>query len=345
MRAAFLTAKETIEVMPREEAALGPDGVRVRIRACGICGSDLHYFHHFRMGDFPVRELFVLGHEAAGEVIEVGSAVSRVKVGDHVAVNPSNPCGECHYCRNGRELLCPEMRFTGSSRIFPHMQGMFTETFATVEGQCYTLPQHIPFHVAAFAEPLSVALHATGLGGPLLGANVLITGSGPIGSLVMLVARLAGAASVTMTDVLTEPLKKAEALGANRVVNVSDGDDALVDPREPRGAFDVTYECSGNPHGVRSGIRHTRPDGTFVQIGMFADPNVTMPLDLIMSKELTIRSSYRFDKEFGWAVKYLSEGRIDVGPLHSHTFAMDEAMQAFKVASDRRQSMKVQLNF
>jgi len=345
MRAAVLTAKQSIQTMEREEPAVGPTGVRVRIRAGGICGSDLHYFHHYRMGDFPVREPFVLGHEAAGEVIETGAKVTRVKPGDKIAVNPSHPCGSCEYCRGGRELLCADMRFLGSSRKFPHIQGMFAETYLTEEAQCFAVPEGVSLNTAAFAEPFSVALHATGHAGPLVGANVLISGSGPIGSLTLLAAKLGGAASVTMTDVLDAPLKIAESVGADRVVNVTDGDDALADPAHPRGAFDVVFEASGHPNAVLSAIRHLRPGGTFVQIGTFADPAVTVPADQIMVKELTMKSSFRFDKEFAWAVKYLCDGAVDVAPLLSHTFAMEDAMDAFRMASDRGRSMKVQLSF
>lgn len=345
MRAAVLTARQSIETVNRDELDLGPTGVRVRIRAGGICGSDLHYFHHYRMGDFPVREPFVLGHEAAGDVVEIGAGVTRVKLGDTVTVNPSHPCRLCEFCLAGRELLCSDMRFLGSSRKFPHIQGMFAETYRTEERQCFVVPSDLSINAAAFAEPLSVALHATGHAGPLLGARVLISGSGPIGSLVLLTVKLAGAASVTMTDVLDAPLKVAEGIGADRVVNVSDGDNALADQAHPRGSFDVAFDASGHPSAVSSAIRHLGPGGTFVQIGTFADPMVAIPTDQIMTKELTLKSSFRFDKEFAWAVRYLSEGRVDVGPLLSHTFAMEDANEAFRMASDRGQSMKVHLAF
>ncbi|MDA1309999.1 MAG: L-idonate 5-dehydrogenase [Proteobacteria bacterium] len=345
MRAAVLTAKQSIETMSRDEPALGPTGVRVRIRAGGICGSDLHYFHHYRMGDFPVREPFVLGHEAAGEVVEIGADVTRVKLGDMVTVNPSHPCGTCEFCLAGRALLCDTMVFLGSSRRFPHVQGMFAETYRTDERQCFVVPGDLSINAAAFAEPLSVALHATGKAGPLLGAKVLISGSGPIGSLVLLTAKLAGAASVTMTDVLDAPLKVVEDIGADRVVNVRNGDQGLADPARARGSFDVAFDASGHPGAVLSAIRYLRPGGVFVQIGTFADPMVPIPTDQIMVKELVLKSSFRFDKEFAWAVRYLCERRIDVAPLLSHKFSMDDANEAFRMASDRSQSMKVHLIF
>jgi len=345
MRAAVLTAKHSIETVERDEPALGPTSVRVRVRVGGICGSDLHYFNHYRMGDFPVREPFVLGHEASGEVIETGPEVVSIKPGDRVTVNPSHSCGACADCQNGRALLCANMRFLGSSRKFPHIQGMFAETYLTEESQCFRVPDNLSYDLAAFAEPLSVALHACTHAGPLVGADVLISGAGPIGSLTLLAAKLGGAASVTITDVLDAPLEKVQEIGAGRTINVAGTDHILSDPTHPRGAFDVAFDASGHPSAVLSAMKNLKPGGTFVQIGTFVDPMVPIPTDLIMTKELTLKSSFRFDKEFSWAVRYLSEGRINVGPLLSHTFPMEDAMQAFQVAGDRRLAMKVQLSF
>ncbi|MBT4353649.1 MAG: alcohol dehydrogenase catalytic domain-containing protein, partial [Rhodospirillaceae bacterium] len=206
MRAAVLTAKGSIQTIDQPTTTLSETEVRVRIGAGGICGSDLHYFHHYKIGDFPVREPFILGHEAAGIVEEIGPRVKDTAVGDTVVINPSHPCQSCEYCLNGNELLCNEMRFLGSSRKFPHVQGMFSEIFVTDQRQCFKMPPGLSLNIAAFAEPLAVALHAINQAGSLLGANVLISGSGPIGALVLLSAKLAGALSVTMTDIREGPL-------------------------------------------------------------------------------------------------------------------------------------------
>ena len=254
MRAAVLTAKERLEVEARDDAPLAAGEVRVRIANGGICGSDLHYFHHYRMGDFPVIGPFVLGHEGAGTVAEIGPGVSGLTLGDTVAVNPSQACGDCECCRSGRELLCSDMRFIGSSRRTPHMQGLFTQHFVTPAAQCVPVGNGVSAETAAFAEPLSVALHAAGQAGPLLGRSVLITGSGPIGSLICIAVRLAGARHVTMADVLDEPLKAAEGIGADRTVNLAKaGDGALIDPARPRGHFDVAFDAATESMADRPG--------------------------------------------------------------------------------------------
>jgi L-idonate 5-dehydrogenase len=345
MRATVLHGIEDLRVEPREERPLGPQEVRVAVAAGGICGSDLHYFHHARMGDFPVREPFVLGHEAAGRIAEVGSEVAGLSVGDPVAINPSHPCGDCVYCRTGRENLCADMIFLGSSRRFPHVQGVFAETYATHARQCVPVPVGTDMGVAALAEPLSVCLHAASHAPSLLGARVLVTGAGPIGALCLTVARLGGAVETVITDVLDAPLKAAEALGATRAVNVAKTPDGLSDPGNPRGRFDVAFECSGNPHAQRACLEALAPGGTLVQVGTYADPKLTIAADYVMVKELTLKSSFRFSRDFPTAVELLASGRIDTGPLLSHSFPIEEAMQAFRTAADRGQAMKVQIRF
>ncbi|MBT6139171.1 MAG: L-idonate 5-dehydrogenase [Rhodospirillaceae bacterium] len=345
MRATVLHGIEDLKVEDWPEVELGSGEVRVRIAAGGICGSDLHYFRHYRMGNYPVLEPFVPGHEISGRIAEVGPGVSGLSEGDPVAINPSRPCGACDFCLNGRELLCTDMKFLGSSRRTPHVQGGFAETFVTEARQCVPVPGDLPLSVAAFAEPLSVALHAVNRAGPILGARVLVSGAGPIGCLVGMAARLSGAARVTIADVVDQTLERARLAGLDDVVNVSKGDGALVDASQSSGGFDVAFEASGAPTAVLSAIRTLKPGGTLVQVGTFVDPMVPVPTDLIMTKELRLLGSFRFDREFDWAVDYLSSGRIDVTPLLSHSFDIGDATEAFQIAGDRTQAMKVQITF
>ena len=345
MRAAVLTGKSSIEILEQKTPGIGEDDVRVRIKAGGICGSDLHYFYHYRMGDFPVREPFILGHEAAGVIEAVGTNVERLQNGDLVVINPSHPCRHCSYCFTGRQLLCADMRFLGSSRKYPHIQGMFSQTFTTNQSQCYKLPSNFDVHHAAFAEPLSVAMHAVQNAGALIGANVLISGSGPIGCLILMAARLAGANTITITDIKKEPLRVAEDIGASRALDISQSVKQIPLTDDPRGSFDVAFEASGNQAAVLLAIKNLKPGGTFVQVGTFKNTDISIPSDLIMTKELTLKSSFRFDKEFSWATEYLATQRVNVQPLLSHIFPMEDANEAFHVAQDRNSAMKVHLSF
>ena len=345
MRAAVLTRRSWIEILEQKIPPTNGDEVRVRIKAGGICGSDIHYFQHYKMGDFPVREPFILGHEAAGVVETVGENVKDLQNGDLVVVNPSHPCKNCSYCFSGRELLCANMSFLGSSRKFPHIQGMFSQSFTTKRSQCFKLPSNLSPHHAAFAEPLSVAMHAVQNVGALIGANVLISGAGPIGCLILMVARLGGANTVTITDIKKEPLRVAENIGATRALDISQSVDKIALTNDPRGSFDVAFEASGNADAVMQAIKNLKPGGTFVQVGTFQNTNISIPSDVVMTKELTLKSSFRFDREFSWAAEYLAAKRIDVAPLLSHVFPMDEANKAFQLAQDRTKAMKIHLAF
>ena len=181
-----------LEDLPLPE--LGAHDVQMKLGAGGICGSDLHYFGHGRVGAFVIREPLVPGHEASGIVERIGSAVTRVKPGDRVAVNPSHTCGRCDYCLGGRFNLCRKMFFLGSASVYPHAHGLFRQQFVLGEAQLTPVTEDISLGEIACAEPLSIGLHAVHRAGTLLGKSVLVTGGGTIGCMSVIAARLAGAA-------------------------------------------------------------------------------------------------------------------------------------------------------
>src|SRR3954452_19679476 len=247
MLACRIHAKEDLRVETADTPTIGPGEVLLRLGAGGICGSDLHYYFEGRNGSFVVREPLIPGHEASGVVAGIGAGVTRVKPGDNVAVSPSHACGRCDYCREGREQLCTNMKFLGSASLYPHVQGMFQEYFVEGERQCYPVTGDISLGELAFAEPLAVGLHAVNRGGDLLGKSVLVTGAGTIGCLTVIAARLAGATSVTVSDVLDRPLAKAREVGADRTLRADRDAEALSTPQ-----FDVCYEVSGSFAALKS---------------------------------------------------------------------------------------------
>src|ERR1700738_3005994 len=220
MIACLIHRAKDLQIERRPEPRPGAGEVIVRFSAGGICGSDLHYYHEGRVGNFELREPMILGHELAGEVVEIGEGVTKVQPRQRVAVNPTRPCLHCRYCLSGRSNLCKNVRFYGSAARYPHVQGGFAELFTASEEQCVPIPDSLSYPAAACAEPLAVTLHAVARAGSLLGRRVLITGAGPIGILIVAPARLAGAAEIMITDLFDEPLAVAERLGATRVLNV-----------------------------------------------------------------------------------------------------------------------------
>jgi L-idonate 5-dehydrogenase len=331
-------AKEDLRIETADEPAVAPGEVLIRLGAGGICGSDLHYYFEGRNGSFVVREPLIPGHEASGVVARIGAGVTRVKVGDKIAVSPSHACGHCDYCREGREHLCRNMRFLGSASLYPHVQGMFCECFVMGERQCYPVTGNVSLGEIAFAEPLAVGLHGVNRAGDLLGKNVLVTGGGTIGCLTVIAARLAGATSVTVSDVLDRPLATARAVGAARTIRGDKESDALASPQ-----FDVAFEASGSFAALKACVAATRRGGTIVQIGTLPHEPLPFVVNEIMSKELDLKGAFRWGIEFDWAVDYIASRRVDVKPLLSGQFPLTDAVKAFELAKDKSQSTKVQL--
>jgi L-idonate 5-dehydrogenase len=345
MKAAIIHAPhdlrvEQFDIAPFDVAGMGEHDVKVRVRQGGICGSDLHYFHHGGFGTVRIQHPMVLGHEVAGEVIEVGAAVTRVRAGDRVAVNPSLPCNRCRFCLQGAQQHCLDMRFYGSAMRVPHVHGAFREVLVCDETQA--VPADMPLERAAFAEPLAVCLHAGRQAGPLLGRRVLVTGAGPIGALCVMVARHAGAAEIVATDLLDEPLAIVRRVGADRTVNMNRDAAALAPYQEEKGKFDVVFEASGSGAALAGAIAAARPAATIVQVGL-GGAETAVPMNLVVTKEITLRGTFRFHEEFALAVEKLASGAIDVAPLLTEIVALDEAPRAFALATDRRRAMKVQL--
>jgi len=331
-------AKEDLRIEPETEPVVGEGQVLVRLGAGGICGSDLHYYFEGRNGSFVIREPLIPGHEASGVVAKVGPGVTRVKPGDKIAVSPSQACGRCDYCREGREHLCRNMRFLGSASLYPHVQGMFAEYFVLGERQCYPVEGDVTLGELACAEPLSVGLHAVNRAGDLLGKRALVTGGGTIGCLTVIAARLAGATSVTVSDILDRPLATARAVGAARTIRGDREADALAAPQ-----FDVAFECSGSFAALKTCVAAAKRGGTVVQVGTLTHEPLPFVVNEIMVKELDLKGAFRWGIEFDWAVEYIASRRVDVRPLLSGQFPLTEAVKAFQLAKDKTQSTKVQL--
>lgn len=343
MRGVVIHAAKDLRVEDVAGQPLAADEVRVAVAVGGICGSDLHYYNHGGFGTVRVRAPMALGHEFAGTVAEVGSSVSHLVPGMRVAVNPSLPCGTCRYCAQGRQNQCLDMRFMGSAMRSPHVQGGFREIVTVHSTQPVPIADVLSMGEAAMAEPLAVCLHAARQAGSLLGKTVLISGAGPIGMLSLLVARLAGAAHIVVTDVTDAPLDLARRIGADEAVNILRDAGLLEKYRVEKGLFDVLFEASGNQAAFVPALDMLRPGGVIVQLGLGGD--FTIPMNLIVAKELQLRGTFRFHEEFVQAVEMMGRGLIDVKPLISATLPFDQAREAFDLAGDRARSMKVQLAF
>lgn len=338
-----LHGQNDIRIETEEVPDPGNEEALVAIAFGGICGSDLHYYQDGGFGSIRVREPIILGHEAAGTVLKIGAGVTNIAEGDRVAINPSRPCNHCKYCLEGLFTHCLEMRFNGSAMRFPHEQGLFRERIVVPATQCLPLDPQVSLSEAACSEPLAVCLHARRMAGDLAGKRVLVTGAGPIGVLCAALAAEASASEVVVTDLQDFPLKVADEMGATRVVNVAQDPDAMSEYAADKGYFDVVFECTAAPPAIRSAIEALRPQGKFVQVGVTGD--VPLPLNLLVSKEITYQGTQRFHEEFSEAVQMITARNIDLRPIISANYPLDDAVAAFSAAADRRRAVKVHLAF
>ena len=342
MRALVIHAARDLRIEDHPDEAPGPGQMRLRLATGGVCGSDLHYYNHGGFGTVRLKEPMILGHEVSARVETLGAGVSGFSVGQLVAVSPSRPCGGCKFCLEGWANQCLNMRLYGSAMPFPHIQGAFREVLVADASQCVDATG-LTAGEAAMAEPLAVTLHATTRAGTLLGKRVLVTGCGPIGVLCILAARRAGAAEIVATDLSDFTLSLARKVGADRVINTATDPDALAAYNADKGYFDVLYECTGVAAALAGGIAALRPRGVILQLGLGGD--MALPMMAITAKELDLRGSFRFHSEFAIGVGLMQKGLIDVKPLITHTVGLAEAESAFRLASDRSQTMKAQIVF
>lgn len=323
--------------------ALQADEVLVRVAYGGICGSDLHYQQHGGFGAVRIKQPMALGHEVSGVVEALGSGVHHLQPGQRIAISPSRPCGTCRYCQLGQHNHCLNMRFYGSAMPFPHIQGAFSELLVIAASQAHVVADHLSLSEAALAEPLSVGLHAIQRAGGVLGKQVLVTGCGPIGSLLIGGLRRAGAARIVAADLSDLALDCAHRMGADEVLNLRTTPDALVPYKADKGQFDAVFEASGSEVALRNGMDVIAPRGTLVTVGLGGD--ISLPMNQIVAKEIELRGSFRFHPEFATAVQFLNQGLIDGKPVITRIVPLADAVSAFELAADKRQSLKVQIAF
>jgi L-iditol 2-dehydrogenase len=327
MRAAVLHAPGEIRIEQRERPVPGPREVLVEIAAVGVCGSDVHYYEHGRIGPFVVEAPLVLGHEAAGRVVELGELASRHAVGDRVALEPGVPCGRCRECRAGTYNLCADVRFFAT----PPVDGAFAEYVAIHEDFAFALPDALSDEEGALMEPLSVGVWACQKARVGAGDRVLVTGAGPIGLLAMQCALAFGATEVTVVDVNEHRLELARRTGATRTLRAGE-------PLELEA--DALIECSGHPAAVGDGIRALRPAGTAVLVGMGPEEDGTLPLSLIQGRELWVTGTFRYANTYPAAIALAASGRVDLGAIVTGRFGLEDADAALRAGREDPASVK-----
>lgn len=342
-RVCRLYGQNDLRIETEEVPAPGEGQVLLAVAAGGICGSDMHYLSDGGIGTIRVREPIILGHEASGRVLDVGTGVSGLTEGDLVAINPSRPCGACAYCAEALPMHCLNMRFNGSAIRLPHEQGLFRDRIVLEAAQCIRLPEGADLSAIACAEPLAVCLHATKMAGEIAGRRVLVTGAGPIGILCAAAAADAGAAEVVVTDLQDNVLEIARQMGATHTINVARDGAGMERYAEDKGYFHLAFECSAAVPAIKSAIAALRPRGVLVQVGVTGD--TPMPVNMLVAMEICLQGTHRFHEEFAQAVDAITSNRIDPRPIITGRYPLEDAAPAFEAASDRSRSVKVHLQF
>ncbi|MFN5021802.1 MAG: L-idonate 5-dehydrogenase [bacterium] len=337
MKTYLLYGPKDIRLADRPVPTLEAGEVLVEIKFTGICGSDLHYFNHGFCGRFVPKHPFALGHEFSGIVRDVGSNVQDLSAGDEIAVDPSMPCGSCNHCRSGHYNLCLYMKFFGSASCDPHIDGSMGQYVVVPSSNCYVLPRGINLSQASLLEPLSVAMHAVRQVGDISGKSVLITGGGPIGQLILRVARALGAYRVTMSDVNAFARDFALASGANAAINPVD--EKVWQANEH---YDVVIEASGVPSALSNGWEVVRRGGTVVLVGTLPEL-FSLPGNLIMSKELKLFGSFRFAHVFQDALNMVAAGQINLDGIVTDIYGFDDVPIAMEKALAKENVIKVQI--
>lgn len=343
MLAAILHGAKDIRLEQSAKPELSGGMVLLRVRRAGICGSDLHYFEHGYCAAFVPTCPFILGHEFTAEVVAVAGGVDSVKVGARVTVNPARSCGFCEYCKGGRPNLCRKIIMLGSASTKPPTNGAFAEFVTVRADQCHALPSDMDDSLGAMMEPFAVALHAIKRAGVISGRRVLVAGGGPIGLLVAITTRTFGAAPVALSDIVASSRETAHKLGADVTLDPS-AKNLAEQVREIAGdGFDVVFEASGARPALRQAFDLVRPGGTIVQIGTLGTEDIPLPANLLMNREINFVGSMRYGDVFDEAIRLAAAHRIDLEPLITGVLPLEEAVQALRLAADKNQALKVQL--
>lgn len=336
MKAAYMDG--TFEIIYRdiEKPVPNENEVLVKIEYVGICGSDVHFYENGRIGDFIVNGPFILGHEAAGTIVDTGSKVTNLKIGDRVALEPGVTCGKCEFCKTGRYNLCPEVKFFAT----PPYHGVLTEYATHPSDMCFKLPENVSTKEGALVEPLSVGLHAAAQGEVKLGDSVVILGGGCIGLVTLLACKARGAANVIVVDMFGKRLRYAEKLGANHTVNAKEMDvgkelDRLLDGK----GADVVIETAGAVKTIQQTPEMAKRGGTVVLVGMAPQDVIAYDFAQVMAKELNIKSVFRYRNLYPVAIAAIADGKINVGQIATHEFDFRDVKLAFDTVIENAQDV------
>ncbi|MFC0273327.1 NAD(P)-dependent alcohol dehydrogenase [Metabacillus herbersteinensis] len=341
MKAAVLTEIRNIELQQREIPTPKADEVLIRVQAVGLCGSDVHYYEHGKIGNFIVEKPIILGHEVSGDIVKVGENVTDLKIGQRVSIEPGATCGECFHCQEGRYNLCPHVEFLAT----PPYDGAFCEYIAMRADLVFPIPDSMSYETAALIEPFSVGVHAVSRGKLQSGETVVIMGMGPIGLVTVAAAKMAGAKMIIGVDLEQTRLDVAKEMGATHTINLRK-ENLEEKVREYTNGFglDLAIETAGNQNAVQGTIASVRRGGRVTIVGMSPQDEVPMSISNIVDKEIDIMGVFRYHHTYPKAIEMLANKEIDIEKIITNQYTLADTAEAFeKAIHDKTNTLKIMI--
>lgn len=327
MKAAVMTDLMNIELEDRPIPSPATEQVLIKLEYIGICGSDLHYYEAGRIGNFIVNPPFILGHEAAGTVVETGKGVTHLKPGDRVALEPGKTCGTCEFCRSGRYNLCPDVVFFAT----PPVDGIFQEYAVHDAALCFKLPEQVSTKEGALIEPLAVGFHAANQGEAKPGQKAVVYGAGCIGLVSLMALKAKGVEEVYVVDVMEKRLEKAKELGATALIHGGEEDvvESILKLTGGYGA-DLQIETAGIRATTVQAIRAAKKGAVIVLVGYSASGEMTLPVSMALDKELTFKTVFRYRHIYPMAIEAVASGKVNLKGIVTNEYSLKEIREAME---------------
>ena len=333
IKAAVMHGIDDVRVEDVDFPQIKAGEVLIKMKSVGVCGSDVHYYKHGKIGSYVVNKPMILGHEAAGEIVEVAADVKNFKPGDRVAVEPGYTCRKCVYCKTGRYNLCPDVTFMAT----PPIDGAYVEYVAWPADFVFRLPDNMTYDHGALMEPLAVGMHAVRRSRLKSGEPVIILGAGTIGLVTLLAAKAAGAGEIIVADLEDVRLRMAQKLGATKIINASQENTLEVVKDLTQGfGMEVVFETAGSVPTTQQTIALAARGGRIVWVGLAGQDTFPMPVLAAIDKEVDIMGIFRYANVYPYAIQLVSTGRINIDPLVTHRYGLNQVTEALNVAYERR---------
>ena len=325
MKVAVMNGIGKMDLIERDIPIVKENEVLVKLDYVGICGSDLHYYENGRIGDYIVEPPFVLGHEPGGVVVEVGNKVKHLNIGDRVALEPGKTCGHCEFCKTGRYNLCPDVIFFAT----PPVDGVFQEYVAHEADLCFKLPENVSTLEGALIEPLAVGFHAAIQGGARIGQTAVVIGAGCIGLVSMMALKAMGVSNVYIVDIMEKRLEKALELGATGIINAKEKNaiEEVMKITNNNGC-DLVIETAGTEITTVQAIHMAKKGSNIVLVGYSKSGEMTLPMSLVLDKELTFKTVFRYRHIYNMAIEAVASGKVNLKGIITNEFDLDDVQKA-----------------